>query len=132
MEITISGYQYNVANAQLIQPRDQAGQTCWGAVVAWQNGSVTETLGEIRLGTPFMSDIYSYVPSLLETEADLVLSVLFYSPSEQLVGIAGKPNSVNALNVNSAGGPGHANKALARICEFLVTLQRLPLISPRQ
>ncbi|CAD6589504.1 MAG: hypothetical protein TREMPRED_005380 [Tremellales sp. Tagirdzhanova-0007] len=117
MEITISGYQYNVANAQLIQPRDQAGQTCWGAVVAWQNGSVTETLGEIRLGTPFMSDIYS---------------VLFYSPSEQLVGIAGKPNSVNALNVNSAGGPGHANKALARICEFLVTLQRLPLISPRQ
>lgn len=124
MEITISGYQYNVASAQLIQPRDRAGQTCWGAVVAWQNGSTAENLGEIRLGTPFMSDIYSYASFCRAMEADLVLSVLFFSASEQLVGIAGKPNSVNALNVNSAGGPGHANKTLAGICECLFASQR--------
>lgn len=43
-------------------------------------------------------------------------SVLFYSDAEQLVGIAGKPNSVNALDVNSTNGPGQANGQLAGGC----------------
>jgi len=61
MTITIAKYQYNVATSELVQPRDRAGQTCWGSVVAWQNGSTAEGLGEVRMGTPFMSGVYSYV-----------------------------------------------------------------------
>ena len=59
MTVTIAGYEYNVASSEIIQSRDVAGRTCWGGVVAWQNDSAPDTLGEIRLGTPFMSGVYS-------------------------------------------------------------------------
>lgn len=59
MSITISGHEYKVAASELVQGRDIARQTCWGSVVAWQNGSLPDTTGEIRMGTPFLSEVYS-------------------------------------------------------------------------
>jgi len=59
MSITISGHEYNVASSELVQARDVARRTCWSSIVAWSNGSVPEALGEIRLGTPFLSGVYS-------------------------------------------------------------------------
>ena len=59
MTVTLAGHEYDVDKHELVQPRDASGRTCWGSVVAWQNGSVPESLGEIRFGTPFMSGIYS-------------------------------------------------------------------------
>ncbi|WVQ97625.1 hypothetical protein IAU59_004739 [Kwoniella sp. CBS 9459] len=99
LRITISGVQYAVASSQLVQPRDQAGRTCWSSVVAWQNGSVPEQRAEVRLGTPFMAGIYS---------------AFYYSDSEQYVGLAGKPNSVNAHNLFSRA-EGKPNMQLAGI-----------------
>ncbi|EAL17393.1 hypothetical protein CNBM1980 [Cryptococcus deneoformans B-3501A] len=99
MTLIISGAAYAVASSQLVQARDVAGRTCWGSVVAWQNNSLAEQKGEIRLGTPFMSNIYS---------------VLYYSDSAQYVGLAGKPNSVNAHNL-AARSEGHTNTKLAGI-----------------
>jgi len=61
MTVTISGHEYNVAASELVQPRGVAGRTCWSSIVAWSNGSLPEQLGEIRLGTPFLSGVYSYV-----------------------------------------------------------------------
>lgn len=43
--------------------------------------------------------------------------VLFYSDYEQLVGIAGKPGSVNDANMNAGQGGGMRNSQLAGICE---------------
>ncbi|ORX37386.1 aspartic peptidase domain-containing protein [Kockovaella imperatae] len=91
MTITISGREFNVERRELVQPREVSGISCWGSVVAWHNGSVAESLGEIRLGTPFMSGVYT---------------ALFYEPGGQLVGIAGKPGTVNDFNVRpDSGGP---------------------------
>lgn len=59
MTLTISGVAYALASSQLVQARDMAGRTCWGSVVAWKNNSLAEQKGEIRLGTPFMSNVYS-------------------------------------------------------------------------
>jgi len=59
MTVTISGHEYNVASSELVQPRDRASRTCWGSLVAWENASLPEELGEIRLGTPFLSGVYA-------------------------------------------------------------------------
>ncbi|WRT64341.1 uncharacterized protein IL334_001273 [Kwoniella shivajii] len=99
LKITISGTQYAVDPTALIQNRDVAGRTCWSSIIAWQNGSIPEQNGEVRLGTPFMSGIYV---------------ALYYSESAQYVGLAGKPGSVNAQNLYSRDN-GHANKKLAGI-----------------
>jgi hypothetical protein len=61
MTITIASHEYSVDASQLVQRRDRAGQTCWGAVVGWTSGSTPDRLGEVRLGTPFMSGIYTLV-----------------------------------------------------------------------
>ena len=64
MSVTFNGYEYAVPSSQLVQPRAINGISsggCWGAIVAWQNGSVPESLGEIRLGTPFLNGVYSWV-----------------------------------------------------------------------
>ncbi|ORY29360.1 aspartic peptidase domain-containing protein [Naematelia encephala] len=98
MSVTIAGHEYQVSSSALVQARDTAGNTCWGNLIAWNNGTLPDTLGEVRLGTAFMSGIYS---------------VLYYDGTQQLIGIAGKPGSANALNVNGAGG--HVNKKLAGI-----------------
>ncbi|WVF70277.1 hypothetical protein IAT40_005066 [Kwoniella sp. CBS 6097] len=99
LKITISGVQYAVASSQLVQSRDSAGRTCWSSLVAWQNGSVPDQRGEVRLGTPFMAGVYS---------------AFYYSDSEQFVGLAGKPNSVNAHNLFSRA-EGKPNMQLAGI-----------------
>ncbi|KAE8542919.1 hypothetical protein D1P53_000982 [Cryptococcus gattii VGV] len=99
MTLTISGVAYAFASSQLVQARDMAGRTCWGSVVAWKNNSLAEQKGEIRLGTPFMSNVYS---------------VLYYSDSSQYVGLAGKPNSVNAHNLVTRS-VSHTNTKLAGI-----------------
>ncbi|KAK4685789.1 hypothetical protein P7C73_g4350, partial [Tremellales sp. Uapishka_1] len=99
MSITISSTEYRLDSSQLVVARDKAGQTCWSTVTAWQNGSLPESLGEIRLGTPFMSGVYS---------------VLYYTESEQLVGIAGKPDSVNDSDIGSrTSSSSHVNGKLA-------------------
>lgn len=115
MTLIISGAAYAVASSQLVQARDVAGRTCWGSVVAWQNNSLAEQKGEIRLGTPFMSNIYSCVV-FRYVNAKLIkdFSVLYYSDSAQYVGLAGKPNSVNAHNL-VARSEGHTNTKLAGI-----------------
>ncbi|WWC66206.1 uncharacterized protein I206_100107 [Kwoniella pini CBS 10737] len=99
LKIIISGTQYAIDPTALVRNRDAAGRTCWSSIVAWQNGSVPETNGEVRLGTPFMSGVYA---------------ALYYSDAAQYVGLAGKPNSVNAANLYSRD-EGHANKKLAGI-----------------
>ena len=57
--------------------------------------------------------------------SDVQNRALYYSDQEQLVGIAGKPGSVNALDVNNGngGGSGHANGKLAGICEYISPTQ---------
>ncbi|OCF37661.1 hypothetical protein I316_00788 [Kwoniella heveanensis BCC8398] len=99
LKITIAGVQYAVASSQIVQPRDTAGRTCWSSLVAWQRGSVPDERGEVRLGTPFMAGVYS---------------AFYYSDSEQFVGLAGKPNSVNAHNLFSRA-EGRPNMQLAGI-----------------
>jgi hypothetical protein len=59
MTVSLSGTSYAVASSQLVQQRNEGGQSCWSSIVAWSNGSVPEQLGEVRLGTPFMSGVYS-------------------------------------------------------------------------
>lgn len=59
MSISIQSATYNFNPTQLVQPKD--GQTCYSQVQAWTDGSVAEEQGEIRLGTSFMSGVYSYV-----------------------------------------------------------------------
>ncbi|KAI9638211.1 uncharacterized protein MKK02DRAFT_42599 [Dioszegia hungarica] len=68
-------------------------------VQAWTNSSVAEEQGEIRLGSSFLSGIYS---------------VIYYSPNQQFVGFAGKPGSVNDFNV-AARARGMPNMNLAGI-----------------
>ncbi|WVW82514.1 hypothetical protein I302_104525 [Kwoniella bestiolae CBS 10118] len=99
LKITISGTQYAIDPTSLVRNRDVAGRTCWSSIVAWQNGSVPEARGEVRLGTPFMSGVYT---------------ALYYSESAQYVGLAGKPGSVNAANLYQRD-EGEANKKLAGI-----------------
>ncbi|OCF74007.1 hypothetical protein I204_05857 [Kwoniella mangroviensis CBS 8886] len=99
LKISISGTQYAIDPTSLVRNRDVAGRTCWSSIVAWQNGSVPEGKGEVKLGTPFMSGVYT---------------ALYYSESAQYVGLAGKPNSVNAANLYSRD-EGEANKKLAGI-----------------
>ena len=55
----------------------------------------------------------------LSARADDQFSVLYYSNTLQLVGIAGKPNSVNALDTDSSNGPSQANGKLAGGCTSL-------------
>ena len=57
--ISINSRSYNIEASQLIQPRDVAGRTCWGSLMAWTKGSVPDVRGEVRLGTPFMQGVYS-------------------------------------------------------------------------
>lgn len=59
MTLTVSGVAYALASSQLVQAPDISRRTCWGSVVAWKNNSLAEQKGEIRLGTPFMSNVYS-------------------------------------------------------------------------
>ncbi|WWC86447.1 uncharacterized protein L201_001324 [Kwoniella dendrophila CBS 6074] len=99
LRITISGTSYAIDPTSLVRNRDRAGRTCWSSIVAWQNGSVPEQNGEIRLGTPFMSGVYT---------------ALYYSGSAQYVGLAGKPNSVNAADLYHKD-EGHPNMKLAGI-----------------
>jgi hypothetical protein len=61
MTITISNREYNVDPTQLVQQRGASPTSCWSTIVAWQNGSLPDTNGEIRLGTPFLSGVYAYV-----------------------------------------------------------------------
>lgn len=53
--------------------------------------------------------------------ADRRARAIYYSSTEQYVGIAGKPDSVNDLNVFKSSGGGHANTKLAGIREWSVT-----------
>ena len=99
MIVDISGYQYKVGSTELVQPRTDGGAGCWSSVIAWQNGSTAEQVGEVRLGTPFLAGVYV---------------ALYYSTDERYVGIAGKPNSVNALKVPHKSD-GHRNSKLAGI-----------------
>ncbi|RXK39222.1 hypothetical protein M231_03442 [Tremella mesenterica] len=99
MTVTIDQHEYKVAASELVKPRTLGGTSCWAGIVAWRNGSLAEQLGEVRLGTPFMSGVYA---------------ALYYTTDERHVGLAGKPNSVNNFNV-TAKPPGHANKKLAGI-----------------
>ncbi|KAL7419284.1 hypothetical protein Q5752_006121 [Cryptotrichosporon argae] len=100
LTVSISGTSYAVNSATLVAARDIAGRTCWGNIVAWENGSVPESLGEVRLGTAFMNGVYT---------------ALYYSDSEMLVGLAGKPGSVNDKDLGPTGNNGHANGKLAGI-----------------
>jgi hypothetical protein len=59
MTVTIGGREYNVDPTQLVQQRGASSGACWSTIVAWQPGSLPETLGEIRLGTPFLSGVYA-------------------------------------------------------------------------
>jgi len=63
MTVTIANREYNVDPTQLVQQRGSSPTSCWSTIVAWQNGSLPDTDGEIRLGTPFLSGVYAYVPS---------------------------------------------------------------------
>jgi hypothetical protein len=66
---------------------------------------------------PLWGIFVSKMPELMSMSfSDLSLRVLYYSPNQRLVGIAGKPNSVNALNVNQDSGCGKPNTKLAGIC----------------
>ncbi|ODN90212.1 hypothetical protein L198_06230 [Cryptococcus wingfieldii CBS 7118] len=101
LTLTISDTTYGIASSQLVQTRGAAtGRSCWSSVVAWGNGSVPETIGEVRLGTPFMSNVYS---------------VLYYTDGAQYIGLAGKPNSINAQNLASSNSGSHPNMKLAGI-----------------
>ncbi|WVR06058.1 hypothetical protein IAU60_003086 [Kwoniella sp. DSM 27419] len=113
VKIAISGVQYNIASSELVQARDKAGITCWGSIVAWQNGSLPEQQGEVRLGTPFMAGVYS---------------VLYYSGSAQYVGLAGKPNSVNSGDVSRKEGKPNMQLAGILIGTLLGALILLLLI----
>ncbi|KAK8866113.1 hypothetical protein IAR55_001264 [Kwoniella newhampshirensis] len=99
LTFTIDDREYVVDPARLVQARDTSGRTCWSSVVAWQNGSIPEQQGEVRLGTPFMSGLYM---------------ALYYSDSEQYIGLAGKPNSVNGADI-ATRSDGHRNAKLAAI-----------------
>jgi hypothetical protein len=59
MTVSLSGTSHAVASSQLVQQRNEGGQSCWSSIVAWSNGSIPEQLGEVRLGTPFMSGVYT-------------------------------------------------------------------------
>ena len=63
MTVTIANREYNVDPTQLVQQRGASASSCWSTIVAWQNGSLPDTNGEIRLGTPFLSGVYAYVPT---------------------------------------------------------------------
>lgn len=66
---------------------------------------------------PLWGVFVSKMPECMSTsDPDLAYRVLYYSPNQRLVGIAGKPNSVNALNVNGDSGGGKPNTKLAGIC----------------
>lgn len=52
---------------------------------------------------------------LVESAVRLTCRAIYYNPNERYVGIAGKPGSVNALNVNNNGDRGRANGKLAGI-----------------
>jgi len=61
MTVTIANREYNVEASQLVQQKGPTPSLCWSSIVAWQNGSLPDTNGEIRLGTPFLSGVYAYV-----------------------------------------------------------------------
>jgi hypothetical protein len=61
MTVTIANREYNVDPTQLVQRRGASPTSCCSTIVAWQNGSLPDTNGEIRLGTPFLSGVYAYV-----------------------------------------------------------------------
>ena len=69
-------------------------------------------LGSIRPYTPLLSVV---------SQTDV--SALYYSPGQRLIGIAGKPGSVNALDV-SRGEPRGANGKLAGIRESWLSLSQ--------
>nr|XP_031860992.1 uncharacterized protein CI109_003719 [Kwoniella shandongensis]KAA5528064.1 hypothetical protein CI109_003719 [Kwoniella shandongensis] len=97
--ITIDDRQYAVDPSRLVQARDAQGRTCWSSVVAWQNGSLPEQRGEVRLGTPFLSGVYA---------------ALYYSSTAQYIGLAGKPEAINGANL-APQSDGHRNAKLAGI-----------------
>lgn len=63
MTVTIANREYNVEASQLVQQKGPTPSLCWSSIIAWQNGSLPDTHGEIRLGTPFLSGVYAYVLS---------------------------------------------------------------------
>ena len=62
MTVTIANREYNIDPSQLVQQRGSSTASCWSTIVAWQNGSLPDTDGEIRLGTPFLAGVYAQVP----------------------------------------------------------------------
>lgn len=59
MTVTVAGREYKVDSTQLVQQRGVSPNACWSSIVAWQSGSLPDTRGEIRLGTPFLAGVYA-------------------------------------------------------------------------
>jgi hypothetical protein len=55
--MSVQGTTYNFNPTQLVQPGPD--RRCYSQVQAWTNSSVAEEQGEIRLGSSFLSGIYS-------------------------------------------------------------------------
>ncbi|KAL1412493.1 hypothetical protein Q8F55_000238 [Vanrija albida] len=100
LSVKVAGTAYKVDPRGLVTRR---GAQCSANIVSWHSGSIPDLAGEIRLGAAFLSGVYS---------------ALYYSASEQYIGLAKKTNSVNA----SAGGSSSkmANGRLAGLVIGLV------------
>ncbi|KAG7548951.1 hypothetical protein FFLO_03156 [Filobasidium floriforme] len=72
--IHLPGGNYKANSTDLVQHRSV--RSCWGGIVAWPSGSAMDRQGEVLLGTPFLSNVYT---------------ALYYSPDERYVGLAAKP-----------------------------------------
>ncbi|GMK56760.1 hypothetical protein CspeluHIS016_0306000 [Cutaneotrichosporon spelunceum] len=113
VRVRLSGVSYNLATSSLVVPRDKLGRTCWGSVVAWSNGSVPETEGEIRLGAAFISGVYMAMTYNCDNK-------------ERHIGLAAKPHSANPNNVYVA--PKSNRKTIAIVLGVLLPLLALLLL----
>jgi hypothetical protein len=55
--IHLPGGNYKANSTDLVQHRSV--RSCWGGIVAWPSGSVMDRQGEVLLGTPFLSNVYT-------------------------------------------------------------------------
>jgi hypothetical protein len=57
--IHLPGGSYKANSTDLVQHRSV--RSCWGGIVAWPSGSAMDRQGEVLLGTPFLSNVYTCV-----------------------------------------------------------------------
>jgi hypothetical protein len=55
--VRINAQTYNIPSESLIQARTD--KQCWGAIVAWAEGTAPDQAGRVMLGTPFLAYFYT-------------------------------------------------------------------------